>query len=97
MPCMPLCILHLILHARVMMHADCTIDTADSYGQLQLHMLAPAVNTVFIHSCMQMASMLYGHLPQVIGVIGAGQMGSGIAQVRSTTEPTNHTHSKSLA
>jgi hypothetical protein len=30
----------------------------------------------------QMASMLYGHIPQVIGVIGAGQMGSGIAQVR---------------
>lgn len=30
---------------------------------------------------LQMASMLYGHLPQVIGVIGAGQMGSGIAQV----------------
>lgn len=30
-----------------------------------------------------MASMLYGHLPQVIGVIGAGQMGSGIAQVRA--------------
>lgn len=25
--------------------------------------------------------MLYGHLPQVIGVVGAGQMGSGIAQV----------------
>jgi 3-hydroxybutyryl-CoA dehydrogenase len=28
-----------------------------------------------------MASMLYSHLPQVIGVVGAGQMGSGIAQV----------------
>jgi len=28
-----------------------------------------------------MASMLYSHLPQVIGIIGAGQMGSGIAQV----------------
>eukprot|EP00775_Hariotina_reticulata_P014291 gene14291-18_t len=28
-----------------------------------------------------MASMLYGHLPQIIGVVGAGQMGSGIAQV----------------
>eukprot|EP00882_Tetradesmus_deserticola_P001208 GHRQ01001306.1.p1 GENE.GHRQ01001306.1~~GHRQ01001306.1.p1 ORF type:complete len:300 (+),score=105.45 GHRQ01001306.1:336-1235(+) len=31
-----------------------------------------------------MASMLYGHLPQVIGVIGAGQMGSGIAQICAT-------------
>jgi hypothetical protein len=29
--------------------------------------------------------MLYGHLPQVIGVIGAGQMGSGIAQVRANS------------
>jgi 3-hydroxyacyl-CoA dehydrogenase len=27
--------------------------------------------------------MLYGHIPQVIGIIGAGQMGSGIAQVRA--------------
>jgi 3-hydroxybutyryl-CoA dehydrogenase len=25
--------------------------------------------------------MLYSHLPQVIGIVGAGQMGSGIAQV----------------
>jgi hypothetical protein len=32
----------------------------------------------------KMASMLYGHIPQVIGVIGAGQMGSGIAQVRAS-------------
>lgn len=31
-----------------------------------------------------MASMLYGHLPQVIGVVGAGQMGSGIAQICAT-------------
>ena len=29
-----------------------------------------------------MASMLYSHLPQVVGIVGAGQMGSGIAQVR---------------
>lgn len=28
--------------------------------------------------------MLYGHLPQVIGVVGAGQMGSGIAQICAT-------------
>jgi 3-hydroxybutyryl-CoA dehydrogenase len=28
-----------------------------------------------------MASMLYQHLPQIVGVVGAGQMGSGIAQV----------------
>jgi 3-hydroxyacyl-CoA dehydrogenase len=28
-----------------------------------------------------MASMLYSHLPQVVGVVGAGQMGSGIAQI----------------
>lgn len=28
--------------------------------------------------------MLYGHLPSVIGVVGAGQMGSGIAQVCAT-------------
>lgn len=28
--------------------------------------------------------MLYSHLPQVIGVIGAGQMGAGIAQVCAT-------------
>jgi 3-hydroxybutyryl-CoA dehydrogenase len=25
--------------------------------------------------------MLYSHIPQVVGIIGAGQMGSGIAQV----------------
>jgi hypothetical protein len=30
-----------------------------------------------------MASMLYSHLPQVVGIVGAGQMGSGIAQVRA--------------
>lgn len=29
----------------------------------------------------QMASMLYQHLPSVVGVVGAGQMGCGIAQV----------------
>lgn len=28
--------------------------------------------------------MLYSHIPQVVGVIGAGQMGSGIAQVCAT-------------
>ena len=28
-----------------------------------------------------MASMLYSHLPDVVGVVGAGQMGTGIAQV----------------
>ncbi len=28
-----------------------------------------------------MASMLYSHLPLVVGVVGAGQMGSGIAQL----------------
>ena len=28
-----------------------------------------------------MASMLYQHLPDVVGVVGAGQMGTGIAQV----------------
>lgn len=36
-----------------------------------------------------MASMLYGHLPQVIGVIGAGQMGSGIAQVDQVAGATS--------
>jgi 3-hydroxybutyryl-CoA dehydrogenase len=28
-----------------------------------------------------MASFMYSHIPQVVGVVGAGQMGSGIAQV----------------
>ena len=28
-----------------------------------------------------MASFMYSHIPQVVGVIGAGQMGAGIAQV----------------
>ncbi|GBF96274.1 hypothetical protein Rsub_09069 [Raphidocelis subcapitata] len=31
-----------------------------------------------------MASFMYSHIPQVVGVIGAGQMGSGIAQVLAT-------------
>lgn len=31
-----------------------------------------------------MASMLYSHLPQVIGIVGAGQMGTGIAQICAT-------------
>jgi hypothetical protein len=31
-----------------------------------------------------MASMLYNHLPLVVGVVGAGQMGAGIAQVLAT-------------
>ena len=31
-----------------------------------------------------MASMLYSHLPLVVGVVGAGQMGAGIAQLLAT-------------
>ena len=31
-----------------------------------------------------MASFMYSHIPQVVGIVGAGQMGSGIAQVCAT-------------
>lgn len=50
-----------------------------SGGYLNCHLSRVSTHTA---PATRMASMLYGHLPQVIGVIGAGQMGSGIAQVR---------------
>jgi phosphoglycerate dehydrogenase-like enzyme len=51
---------------------------------LQAHEISVPCLSCWAVEAAAMASMLYSHIPQVIGIVGAGQMGSGIAQVCAT-------------